>query len=309
MEQLAVKYFPPDAVADSPVLRAIDDRLRSWTGTEYDDLTGFQFRMQRPSPAEAFAPGAEALPISTVHVDNNMKPHRVVTVIMYITSVPDSGHTVFPCLLEDPAADPALAQERRELCLSASEGGTATGHGVAAPDTHPLRRLAADICAGRAPGLRVAPAMGDAILFRTGVQPEPRAGEPDWRLWHAGCHVRDRAGGAVQNSGGVVKLTMQKFTERSLPIRMESTDLAAVRREGNDADTFRFFQQFDADGSEGLDPQELRRLLVEGAGLRADAEQVQRLMGSVDGDHDGVVGELEFLVNQVLWTPRIRSQQ
>ena len=65
----------------------------------------------------------------------------------------------------------------------------------------------------------------------------------------------------------------------------------------------------DADGSEGLDPQELRRLLVEGAGLRADAEQVQRLMGSVDGDRDGVVGELEFLVNQVLWTPRIRSQQ
>ena len=70
-----------------------------------------------------------------------------------------------------------------------------------------------------------------------------------------------------------------------------------------------YFRQFDADGSEGLDPQELRRLLVEGAGMRADAEQVQRLMGSVDGDRDGVVGELEFLVNQVLWTPRIRSQQ
>ena len=78
--QLGVKYFPPDAVADSPLLQAIDARLRLWTGTAYDDLTGFQFRMQRASPAEAFAsdPGTP-LPISTVHVDNNMKPQRVAT--------------------------------------------------------------------------------------------------------------------------------------------------------------------------------------------------------------------------------------
>lgn len=117
-----MKYFPPDAVADSPLLQKIDARIREWTGTHYDgacinswilmlscspdadmvqgfaDLTGFQFRAQRPSPAEAFSYSAvsgareqNTLPISTVHVDNNMKDHRTSTVIMYITSVPDSG--------------------------------------------------------------------------------------------------------------------------------------------------------------------------------------------------------------------------
>lgn len=62
------------------------------------DLTGFQFRAQRPSPAEAFSRASlsdsgerSTLPISTVHVDNNMKDHRTSTVIMYMTSVPESG--------------------------------------------------------------------------------------------------------------------------------------------------------------------------------------------------------------------------
>ena len=78
--ELGVKYFPPDAVADSPLLRTIDARLRVWTGTVYDDLTGFQFRMQRASPDESFTPGpSDPLPISTVHVDNNMKSQRVAT--------------------------------------------------------------------------------------------------------------------------------------------------------------------------------------------------------------------------------------
>lgn len=59
--------------------------------------------------------------------------------------------------------------------------------------------------------------MGGAIMFHTGVRDgtgDSGLGSPDYRLWHAGCHVKQ--GAAVHNSGGVIKLTMQKFTERAL---------------------------------------------------------------------------------------------
>ena len=68
-----------------------------------------------------------------------------------------------------------------------------------------------------AQGLKVAPEMGGAVMFRTGVHDgvgQDGLGSPDWRLWHAGCHVKH--GAATHNSGGVIKLTMQKFTERAL---------------------------------------------------------------------------------------------
>jgi hypothetical protein len=67
-------------------------------------------------------------------------------------------------------------------------------------------------------GLKVTPQMGGAVMFRTGVLDGVEAGDlgsPDYRLWHAGCHVKQ--GTSAHNSGGVIKLTMQKFTERALP--------------------------------------------------------------------------------------------
>ena len=148
---------------------------------------------------------------------------------MYITSVPTSGYTVFPCLIpeDDPslASQPDLQRARTALCEAASQNGTVTGYGINDDDgPFGLRQLAADICAGKAPGVMVAPRMGDAVMFRTGVF-EPSAegeaegadglGSPDWRLWHSGCHVKE--GQTKENSGGaMIKLTMQKFTERSL---------------------------------------------------------------------------------------------
>eukprot|EP01043_Picozoa_sp_COSAG02_P058140 COSAG02_NODE_7186_length_3120_cov_2.863172_4_plen_62_part_00 len=60
--------------------------------------------------------------------------------------------------------------------------------------------------------------MGAAVMFRTGVHNgvgDGDLGSPDYRLWHSGCHVKQ--GASVHNSGGVIKLTMQKFTERALP--------------------------------------------------------------------------------------------
>lgn len=44
--ELNVKYFPPDAVAESPLLQAIDARIREWTGTLYD---GAQITNPRPA--------------------------------------------------------------------------------------------------------------------------------------------------------------------------------------------------------------------------------------------------------------------
>ncbi len=111
-----------------------------------------------------------------------MKDHRISTVIMYITSVPDSGvllkpthyntmattllicvacavplqgHTVFPCIIpvddSDHDATVELQQKRTDLCIAAARGGNKTAYGVNDPDEFMLRRLSADICAGRKP--------------------------------------------------------------------------------------------------------------------------------------------------------------
>ena len=106
---------------------------------------------------------------------------------------------------------------------AASQNGTVTGYGKNDDDERfGMRQLVADVCVGKAPGLKVTPRMGDAVMFRTGVfEPvggrvagEDDLGSPDWRLWHSGCHVKEAE--AVGNTGGVIKLTMQKFTDRSL---------------------------------------------------------------------------------------------
>merc|ERR1712129_650672 len=52
----------------------------------------------------------------------------------------------------------------------------------------PLFALAEDMCNGKAPGLRLVPTPGAAVLLET-AKPS-RKGKPpvaDWRLWHAGC--------------------------------------------------------------------------------------------------------------------------
>mmetsp|Transcript_117027 Transcript_117027/g.377651 ORF Transcript_117027/g.377651 Transcript_117027/m.377651 type:complete len:191 (+) Transcript_117027:1592-2164(+) len=52
----------------------------------------------------------------------------------------------------------------------------------------PLAALAEAMCRGEAPGLRVVPMAGAALLLEAAA-PGHRGGlpVPDWRLWHAGC--------------------------------------------------------------------------------------------------------------------------
>mmetsp|Transcript_69989 Transcript_69989/g.193590 ORF Transcript_69989/g.193590 Transcript_69989/m.193590 type:complete len:371 (+) Transcript_69989:56-1168(+) len=51
----------------------------------------------------------------------------------------------------------------------------------------PLAALAEAMCRGQAPGLRIAPTPGAALLLETASPGTTGQLVPDWRLWHAGC--------------------------------------------------------------------------------------------------------------------------
>lgn len=67
-----------------------------------------------------------------------------------------------------------------------------------------LTELVEEMCQGRAPGLRIAPRAGAAVLFDVS-HPEGSALVPDWRSWHAGCSPQD----------GHKRWTAQKFKHAS----------------------------------------------------------------------------------------------
>lgn len=51
----------------------------------------------------------------------------------------------------------------------------------------PLFALADAMCRGKAPGLRIAPESGSALLLEASKRDRSGRFVPDWRLWHAGC--------------------------------------------------------------------------------------------------------------------------
>lgn len=88
----------------------------------------------------------------------------------------------------------------------AHDGAAAEAHPGGSARADALHALVEAMCRGEAPGLRVAPKAGDALLFEAAAPRTPRTprrqqaqrrqresggqrGElvPDWRLWHAGC--------------------------------------------------------------------------------------------------------------------------
>jgi len=134
-----------------------------------------------------------------LHVDTNAAHWRFCTAIIYLSSVSDGGHTVFPAAVED-----GLPSEESEIAISAAR--TLLDLGI--DHTDKARPSSASSCAAQellaaasaGTGLAVTPETGTACIFWT----RQDDGEIDPHSWHGGAPVLD------DHSW---KWTLQKFKE------------------------------------------------------------------------------------------------
>ena len=298
-----ITYYDALDVSDVPLLSEIDRRVAKWTGLPIVDHTGMQAKYQVGQPMDASNTGGEQ-----VHLDNNNNPFRYATAIVYLSDVPESsrGATVFPCLLPPLAEGATMTQrathlresaKRAKLCKMATKEVQATrGWALSQTkedDSHGLWALSARICNGTLDGVSVQPKSGRAVMFKTGqfeLSPDgqPRPGAVDPMLWHTACELLE----------GATKRIIIKFQEVGPDTRtalMHSNLGVSVPELMRKS-----FGVFDADGDDRLTESELGHLLASISGGR-DPSKVMR---SCDGDGDGQVSLVEYVVNRMWFWPR-----
>lgn len=100
-----------------------------------------------------------------------------------------------------PSKQLAFLEANPELAILKSKEGSFTPNWIWTPEmdansqtkaagvtrVDSLYELADAMCRGEAPGLRVLPKVGAAVLFEAATPTRKGQLEPDWHLWHAGC--------------------------------------------------------------------------------------------------------------------------
>jgi len=149
-----------------------------------------------------------------LHHDSDTRPNRARTVLVYLSSVPRGGRTVFPLCGGKPgqAGKRQLLEEFSQQ-LHGVWGGATEGYSRQASFDikmeHPFNGLLADSCRGEV-GVAVQPVRGEAIMFDAMVSRSTGGlgPEPQMRTWHAGCNVLEG-----------VKIILQKFKELEMSKR------------------------------------------------------------------------------------------
>lgn len=190
------------------LLRSIDERIAEIAGAihaDEDPLIG------------TLTPAGKESGISDhlgLHVDTNAAQWRYCTAIIYLSSLPRGGETVFPAAVGD-----GLPSEEQEQAVEAA--GTLLDLGVDHTDKvvggsqEAAASAARDLLAAEASGIgmRVKPEEGTMCLFWTRLDD----GEIDRHSWHGGAPVPE---------GAVWKWTLQKFKEVPLSARRDPGALA-----------------------------------------------------------------------------------
>lgn len=205
-----------DGLVD-PTLEAIEARIANLTGVPAGDVP--RVSLNRPWGAEH---AASRLALQNLHHDQNQRPRRALTVLIYLSGGEDEGgheevlqggETLFPCVTARAQAEDGATERdagisgtilgRMELCerleraYHARRLALTMPNGIfKTPSFDPQAALAAsELC--RSPSgsggdaaqvaLRVAPRRGSALLFRYVRLDAPSHALP--RMWHGGCRV------------------------------------------------------------------------------------------------------------------------
>ena len=143
-----------------------------------------------------------------LHHDTDTRPWRKKTILIYLTTVPDGGRTIFP--LSKPIQkygilDIKMGKFRPDLRKQLGKEKTGWNRQVTFPldSEHPYLDLIESSCRGEI-GVTVQPVAGTAIMFDHLVDDDSNA--PNINLWHAGCNV----------VGKDEKIILQKFKEKKL---------------------------------------------------------------------------------------------
>jgi len=191
-------------------LQSIEDRLAELTGGPvHEDETALVGTL-----TPAGGGGDEIAEHLGLHVDTNAAHWRYCTAIIYLSSVPSGGETVFPAAIADglPSEDEERAVEAAgqllDFGLDHTDRAMAGRSGAA-------KAAATDLLAAAAAGtgLKVKPEEGAVCIFWT----RQDDGEIDRHSWHGGAPVPE---------GEAWKWTLQKFKEVPLSARQDPASLA-----------------------------------------------------------------------------------
>ena len=197
------------AICNDPVVARVERRIAEATGiaphADEDCLSIARIRTRGGAPRRGHFP-----PFG-LHHDSDGRPFRALTVIMYLTTVPEGegGMTIFPLLY----APKGTATARRHAEFESAINAYYTGRSKRwqrhvtfdATAEHPFNTLLSAACRGHH-GVAVRPRRGSAIMFE---QRRISDGEENTATWHAGCNIVPRRGGAE-------KVILQKFKELPL---------------------------------------------------------------------------------------------
>lgn len=153
-----------------------------------------------------------------LHVDTNAAIWRYCTAIIYLSSVPKGGETVFPVAIGEglPSEDEERAVEAAGQLLDHDLDHTDKADASCSPTVQAAARdLLGAAAAGS--GIKVQPEEGSVCVFWT----RQDDGEIDRHSWHGGAPVPE---------GEAWKWTLQKFKEVPLPARADPAALASFVR-------------------------------------------------------------------------------
>jgi len=156
-----------------------------------------------------------------LHVDTNAAHWRYCTAIVYLSSVPSGGETVFPAAVSSRDGLPSEEEERAleaagrllELGIDHTDKALQAG-----PSAVAVAQELLEVSKCSSAGVRVAPEEGSVCIFWTRLDD----GEIDRHSWH---------GGAPVPGGDAWKWTLQKFKEVPPHVRGKPQELAAWVRD------------------------------------------------------------------------------
>ena len=163
-----------------------------------------------------------------LHHDTDTRPWRKRTLLVYLTTVPEGGRTIFP--LSTPLKtygilDVKMGKFRPDLAKQLNDEAQGWNRQVTFPleSEHPYLDLIESSCRGEI-GVTVQPVAGTAIMFDHIVNDD--SSHPNVNMWHAGCNVL----------GNDEKILLQKFKEKKIHRRKDPN----VQRNSQRTKLFRY---------------------------------------------------------------------
>jgi hypothetical protein len=202
------------SVRSSAVVREIEERIAKATGIPIHPNEDMVHVAKIKTHGDT--PRRGNYPPFGLHHDTDARPWRKTTVLVYLTTVPEGGRTIFPLsvpLDKTGIIDIKMGRITADLEKQLYDEDQQWQRQVTFPleSTHAYMDLIEASCLGQI-GVTIQPVAGRAIMFHHLVDDD--SSMPNVKMWHAGCNVI---------GSDDEKILLQKFKEKKVHLRDDAT--------------------------------------------------------------------------------------